>query len=61
MLAFLDSNGIWPAISFQIALVVLAGSAWVWSRARVPLQWPTTWRRAKCGGVGGGREGLEGV
>jgi hypothetical protein len=32
MLAFLDSGG-WPAISFQIALVVLATSAWFWSRA----------------------------
>jgi hypothetical protein len=30
MLAFLD-GGVWPAISFQIALVVLAGSAWFWS------------------------------
>src|SRR5262244_1712183 len=33
MLAFLEGDGIWPAISFQIALVVLAGSAWFWSRA----------------------------
>jgi hypothetical protein len=33
MLAFLENAGIWPAISFQIALVVLAGSAWFWSRA----------------------------
>jgi hypothetical protein len=33
MLAFLDSGGGWPAISFQISLVVLAGSAWFWSRA----------------------------
>ena len=33
MLAFLDSNLFWPAASFQIALVVLAGSAWFWSRA----------------------------
>ena len=33
MLAFLDNDRIWPAISFQIALVVLAGSAWFWSRA----------------------------
>jgi hypothetical protein len=33
MLAFLDESGLWPAISFQIALIVLAGSAWFWSRA----------------------------
>jgi hypothetical protein len=33
MLAFLDDGRIWPAISFQIALAVLAGSAWFWSRA----------------------------
>jgi hypothetical protein len=28
MLAFLESGPIWAAVSFQIALVVLAGSAW---------------------------------
>ena len=33
MLAFLDSERIWPAVSFQIGLVVLAGWAWFWSRA----------------------------
>ena len=33
MLVFLDDGRIWPAISFQIALAVLAGSAWFWSRA----------------------------
>ena|SRR5208282_2256424 len=33
MLAFLDGDRTWPAISFQITLVVLAGSAWFWSRA----------------------------
>jgi hypothetical protein len=33
MLAFLEDAGIWAAISFPIALVVLAGSAWFWSRA----------------------------
>src|SRR5882724_11900672 len=33
MLAFLDDNHIWPAISFQLSLVVLSGSAWFWSRA----------------------------
>ena len=33
MLAFLDNGRIWPAVSFQIALIVLAGSAWFWSRA----------------------------
>jgi hypothetical protein len=33
MLAFLEDSGIWPAISFPIALAVLAGSAWFWSRA----------------------------
>ena len=33
VLAFLDESSPWPAISFQIALVVLAGSAWFWSRA----------------------------
>src|SRR5215471_6175937 len=33
MLAFLDNGSSWPAISFQVALVVLAGSAWFWSRA----------------------------
>lgn len=33
MLAFLESDRIWPAVSFQLALVVLAGSAWFWSRA----------------------------
>ena len=33
MLAFLEDAGIWPAISFPIALAVLAGSAWFWSRA----------------------------
>jgi hypothetical protein len=33
MLAFLEGGRIWPAVSFQIALVVLAGSAWFWSRA----------------------------
>jgi hypothetical protein len=33
MLAFLEDAGIWRAISFPIALAVLAGSAWFWSRA----------------------------
>jgi hypothetical protein len=33
MLAFLEDAGIWAAISFPIALVVRAGSAWFWSRA----------------------------
>src|SRR5271166_1587002 len=33
MLAFLDNGRSWPPISFQVALVVLAGSAWFWSRA----------------------------
>jgi hypothetical protein len=33
MLAFLEDAGIWSAISFPIALAVLAGSAWFWSRA----------------------------
>jgi hypothetical protein len=33
MLAFLEDGHIWPAISFQIALIVFAGSAWFWSRA----------------------------
>jgi hypothetical protein len=33
MLAFLEDAGTWPAISFPIALTVLAGSAWFWSRA----------------------------
>jgi hypothetical protein len=33
MLAFLEDAGVWRAISFPIALAVLAGSAWFWSRA----------------------------
>jgi hypothetical protein len=33
MLTFLDTGRIWPAISFQIALIVLGASAWFWSRA----------------------------
>ena len=33
MLAFLEDGRIWPAVSFQLALIVLAGSAWFWSRA----------------------------
>src|ERR1700758_113011 len=33
MLAFLDNGRFWPALSFQLALIVLAGSAWFWSRA----------------------------
>src|SRR5437762_4174724 len=33
MLAFLEDDRIWPAISFEIALIVLASSAWFWSRA----------------------------
>ena len=33
MLAFLEDGRIWPAISFQIALIVFAGSAWFWSSA----------------------------
>lgn len=33
MLAFLDDRRIWAAASFQIALILLAGSAWFWSRA----------------------------
>ncbi len=33
MLAFLDDGRIWPAVSFQLALIVLGGSAWFWSRA----------------------------
>ncbi len=33
MLAFLDSNRVWAAISFQLALIVFGGSAWFWSRA----------------------------
>lgn len=33
MLAFLEDAGVWRAISFPIALGVLAGSAWFWSRA----------------------------
>jgi hypothetical protein len=33
MLAFLEDAGVWRAISFPIALAVLPGSAWFWSRA----------------------------
>ena len=33
MLAFLDANRVWAAISFQLALIVFGGSAWFWSRA----------------------------
>jgi hypothetical protein len=33
MLAFLDTNRVWAAISFQLALIVFGGSAWFWSRA----------------------------
>jgi hypothetical protein len=33
MLAFLDTNRVWAAISFQLALIVFGGSAWYWSRA----------------------------
>src|SRR5215468_907040 len=33
MLAFLDDGAKWAAFSFQLALLVLAGSAWFWSRA----------------------------
>jgi hypothetical protein len=33
MLVFLDNDHIWAPISFQIALIVLGGSAWFWSRA----------------------------
>jgi hypothetical protein len=33
MLTFLDTGHMWPAVSFQIALIVLGGSAWFWSRA----------------------------
>ena len=33
MLAFLEDGSTWAAFSFQFALVVLAGSAWFWSRA----------------------------
>src|SRR6185437_7788603 len=33
MLAFLDGNRVWAAISFQLALIVFGGSAWFWSRA----------------------------
>ena len=33
MLVFLDDGRVWPAISFQLALAILAVSAWYWSRA----------------------------
>jgi hypothetical protein len=33
MLAALDNDHAWSAVSFQIALMVLGGSAWFWSRA----------------------------
>lgn len=33
MLAALDTDSIWSGVSFQIALVVLGGFAWFWSRA----------------------------
>ena len=33
MLAFLGADRIWGAASFQLALAVLGGSAWFWSRA----------------------------
>ena len=33
MLAFLDESGPWPVITFLIVLIVLAASAWFWSRA----------------------------
>ena len=33
MLAFLGGDHVWAAISFQLALVVLGGSAWFWARA----------------------------
>jgi hypothetical protein len=38
MLTFLGADRIWPAISFQIALMVLGGSAWFWSRATLAAQ-----------------------
>jgi hypothetical protein len=33
MLSFLDDGRVWAGVSFQFALLVLAGSAWFWSRA----------------------------
>ncbi len=33
MLAFLGNDRVWAAASFQLALLVLGGSAWFWSRA----------------------------
>jgi hypothetical protein len=50
MLAFLDDSRIWPAISFQIALAVLAGSAWFWSRAALAARFGIN-DRQRCEGA----------
>jgi hypothetical protein len=46
MLVFLEDGRIWPAISFQLALVVLAGSAWFWSRAALAARFGINDRRS---------------
>jgi hypothetical protein len=48
MLAFLEDDRIWPAISFQIALAVLAGSAWFWSRAALAARFGIDDRRSRA-------------
>ena len=59
MLAFLDTNRVGAAISFQLALVVFGGSAWFWSRAALAARFgiddfaasPATEFRLRLGGI----------
>src|SRR5690242_14171666 len=54
MLAFLDRGHVWAAVSFQIALVVLGGSAWFWSRAVLAARFGIDDQRRGSGVVGVG-------
>jgi hypothetical protein len=54
ILAFLDRGHVWAAVSFQIALVVLGGSAWFWSRAVLAARFGIDDQQRGSGAVGVG-------
>jgi hypothetical protein len=51
MLAFLEDGRVWPGVSFELALIVLASSAWFWSRAALAARFGVDDRQRRAAGT----------
>jgi hypothetical protein len=54
MLSFLDGHRAWAALVFQLALLVLGGSAWFWSRAALAARFGIDDRQRRDDGANSG-------